>query len=429
MNQELVDSRQAPKSLSPDFRLSRTALSFLYFFFILASYYTVRPVKDALAVEDGVERLPFLYLITLIVMLLVTPIYGWLSKNYPRRRFVPFVYVFFILNLAGFYFWFRSSPDDVALPYVFFVWVSCFSLFVVSVFWSVMADVHSTASARNTFGIIAAGGSSGAICGDLLTSQFVTAIGTGNLPLISMAFLTMALILLLLLFRGYHDSGSSPAHNTSKPMGGTILAGARLIGKHRLLQLVAAFMFLGTFTGALIYAISGSFISEQFAGDRDGMTAIYATINLWANSLTLTIQFGFTWWMMKHIRLGVLLSLLPIVVCIGFGMFAFMPVFMLIVVQHIIRRSTLFAITNPATHMLYTAVGPESKYKFKNFTETVIWRAGDTLATSVFLFFFLYSSLQVVAVIGMIAALAWIVLTFRLANCFQQMRRDNETLP
>ena len=158
-----------------------------------------------------------------------------------------------------------------------------------------MADVHSTASARNTFGIIAAGGSSGAICGDLLTSQLVTSIGTGNLPLIAMAFLTLALVFLLWLFNEHRDSGSSAATDTSKPMGGTILAGARLITRHRLLRLVALFMFLGTFTGALIYAISGSFISEQFAGDRDGMTAIYATINLWTNSLTLTVQFGFTW--------------------------------------------------------------------------------------------------------------------------------------
>lgn len=429
MSLQTVDAKPAPKPVTPDFNLSRVALSFLYFFFILAAYYTVRPVKDALAVEDGVERLPFLYLITLIVMLMVTPIYGWLSKQYSRRRFVPLVYVFFILNLAGFYFWFSASPDGIALPYVFFVWVSCFSLFVVSVFWSVMADVHSTSSARKTFGIIAAGGSSGAICGDLLTSQLVKSIGAGNLPLISMAFLTVALVFLLLLFRGHHDTANRTVDNTSRPMGGEILAGARLITQHRLLRLVALFMFLGTFTGALIYAISGSFISEQFAGDRDGMTAIYATINLWTNSLTLTVQFGFTWWMMKHIKLGVLLALLPILVCIGFGMFAFLPVFSLIVVQHIIRRSTLFAITNPATHMLYTAVGPQSKYKFKNFTETVIWRAGDTLATSIFLFFFLYSSLQVVAIVGMLAAAAWVMLTFRLARCFDTMRQNNETLP
>jgi len=51
---------------------------------------------------------------------------------------------------------------------VFFVWLSVFNLFVVSVFWSFMSDVFDTGQATRLYGTIAAGGSCGAIAGPLL---------------------------------------------------------------------------------------------------------------------------------------------------------------------------------------------------------------------------------------------------------------------
>ncbi len=406
-----------------------TTVSFFYFFCILAAYYTIRPVKDMLAVEDGVERLPLLYLATLITMLFITPVYGWLTQRFPRRQFVPMVYLFFILNLLGFYAWFQWAPDSTVLRFAFFVWTSCFSLFVVSVFWSVMADVHDQHDARLTFGIIAAGGSLGAICGDQLTRSLVTIIGTGQLPFISILFLMAALILVNLLFRMQR---SRPVHAdavSDQPIGGSLLAGARLILDYRFLRLVAIFMCLGTFTGALIYSIQGSFISTLYAGDRDGMTQIFASINLWGNLITLLFQVGLSWWLLKHVHLKWVLSILPVLVIIGFALFIVLPIFPLIVIQQIIRRSTLYGITNPAIHLLYTNVGPESKYKFKNFTETAVWRAGDVLASSLFLLFYLYSNLPLLAGVGLLVAIAWLWLTRRMIDSLDEMKQRQELLP
>lgn len=406
-----------------------TAVSFFYFFCILAAYYTIRPVKDMLAVEDGIERLPLLYLVTLIAMLFITPLYGWLTQRFPRRQFVPLVYLFFILNLLGFYGWFQWAPDSTALRFVFFVWTSCFSLFVVSVFWSVMADVHNQTEARLTFGIIAAGGSLGAICGDQLTRTLVTLIGTEQLPFISILFLLAALILVTLLFRMQRHRPGHRDALSDQPIGGSLLAGARLILDHRFLRLVALFMCLGTFTGALIYSIQGSFISTLYAGDRDGMTRIYASINLWGNLITLLFQIGLSWWLLKHVRLKWVLSVLPVLVIIGFALFIVLPIFPIIVIQQVIRRSTLYGITNPAIHLLYTHVGPESKYKFKNFTETAVWRTGDLLASSLFLLFYLYANLSLLAGVGLLVAIAWLWLTRQMIDSLHDMRRRQETLP
>src|SRR5687768_11095753 len=137
--------------------LPALAWSFAYFFLLLASYYLLRPVRDALAVEAGKEALRWLFTATFIAMLLLVPVFGWLCARLPRAKLLPVVYGFFALNLVAFFF--------ILNALVFFVWLSVFNLFVVSVFWSFMSDIFDTAQARRLYGAIAAGGSTGAIAG------------------------------------------------------------------------------------------------------------------------------------------------------------------------------------------------------------------------------------------------------------------------
>src|SRR5207244_2916324 len=133
--------------------LSALAWAFAYFFLLLCSYYLLRPVRDALAVEAGTEKLQWLFTGTFAAMLALVPAFGWLCARLPRARLLPVVYAFFALNLLLF-----SARLDAAL---FFIWLSVFNLFVVSVFWSFMSDLFSAAQAARLYGSIAAGGSCG----------------------------------------------------------------------------------------------------------------------------------------------------------------------------------------------------------------------------------------------------------------------------
>ena len=150
--------------------------SFVYFFCLLAAYYMLRSVRETMAIVSGVSTIPWLYTGTFTIMLLATPVFGWIASRFPRKTFVPWVYQFFILNILLFFAAFTIFGDELDRVWVartFFVWLSVFNLFVVSVFWSFMVDIYNRDQSRRLFGIISAGGSTGAFLGPLLTSAVV----------------------------------------------------------------------------------------------------------------------------------------------------------------------------------------------------------------------------------------------------------------
>src|SRR5688572_12371847 len=165
-----------------------------YFLLILTSYYILRPIRDEMGVVGGVENLAWLFTGTLVGMLLLHPLFTSLVGRFPRRRFIPLIYRFFILNLVVFFLFFRGASDaqTVWVGRIFFIWVSVFNLFVVSVFWSFMTDVYRPDQSKRLFGVLAVGGTIGAILGASITSVFVTALGPINLLLVSALFLELA---------------------------------------------------------------------------------------------------------------------------------------------------------------------------------------------------------------------------------------------
>ncbi len=175
--------------------------SFGYFFCLLAAYYVVRPVRDEMAVQFGADRLQWLFTAVFATMIALVPVFGWLAARLPVNRLLPVVYGFFALNLLGFHAALASGVGLHALAPAFFVWVSVFNLFVVSVFWSFMADVFTTDAARRLFGFISAGGSLGAIVGPGLTAWLAPAIGIPNLLLVSAALLCAAIGCIAMLLR------------------------------------------------------------------------------------------------------------------------------------------------------------------------------------------------------------------------------------
>jgi len=132
--------------------------SFSYFLSLLCGYYIVRPMRDEMGIAAGVENLQWLFTGTFVVMLAAVPLFGWVSSRYARQKFIPYIYGFFISNLLLFFALFTSDITHAYVARAFFIWASVFNLFIISVFWSFMADVFSNEQAKRLFGFIAAGG-------------------------------------------------------------------------------------------------------------------------------------------------------------------------------------------------------------------------------------------------------------------------------
>ena len=184
--------------------------SFAYFFFLLASYYVLRPLRDEMGIAGGVKNLQWMFTATFVVMLAAVPLFGAIVAKLPRRRFIPLVYHFFVVNIA--IFWvlltFGSARQEVAR--VFFVWISVFNLFAVSVFWSFMADLFASEQGKRLFGFIAAGGSAGALVGPTVTVALAEVLGPVNLLIVAAVLLELAVLCAHRLRRLDWISGSAP---------------------------------------------------------------------------------------------------------------------------------------------------------------------------------------------------------------------------
>ncbi|MEM9302179.1 MAG: MFS transporter [Pseudomonadota bacterium] len=404
---------------------SPTVLAFCYFGLLLASYYTLRPVRDALVTSViGAEEIRFGFLATFGVMLALVPVFGSLAARLPRRRLIPVVYVFFIASILVIRGLFGQHEGERWLAYFFFVWLSVFNLFVVSVFWSFMADIFDEEAARRLFGPIAAGGSVGAIVGPLITRTTVEAIGVADLMLVSAVLLGGALGCMLLLAR------RAPRDRViaAEPMGGSPLEGLRLAVSRPFLRGVTGFMILGTLTGSLLYLFQVQ-LAAQVAEDTDQLAAFFASVDLAVNFVSILCQLLLTGRILARLGVGKTLAILPLLVLLGFAVLAAFPVLAVAIAMQILRRSVLFSITNPVSQMLFTVVGPRSKYKFKNFLDTAVYRAGDTTGSWVFAGLMGVAGLPAVAAFGAVAGIAFIMLSGWIGRRFEAISNSGDAPP
>ena len=359
--------------------LPALAWAFAYFFLLLAAYYVLRPVRDEMGVQAGTAALPWLFSATFATMLLLVPLYGWLCARLPRARLLPAVYAFFAANLLLFWAALAAGAPLAALAPAFFVWVSVFNLFVVSVFWSFMADLFDARQAARLYGAIAAGGSCGAIAGPSITALAAAPLGTANLLLVSAALLGAAILCIAMLGRWAHAHPRAGEPRAEAPIGGSVLAGARAALSSRYLLAICGYLLAYTTLSTALYFQQIDIVGEAIA-DRAGRTRLFALIDLAVNTLTLVLQlFAFA-------RLGALLgpawmlALLPLVSIAGFAWLGFAPSLAALVVFVVARRACGFALSRPVREALYTVVGREERYKAKAFIDTVVYRGGDAVS-------------------------------------------------
>lgn len=359
--------------------------SFAYFFCVLSSYYILRPVRESMAVGSGPNTIPWLFFGTFITMLVATPIFGWVASRYPRRQFLPWVYLFFISNIVILWIVFSlavdSGSDHVWLGRIFFVWLSVFNLFVVSVFWSFMADIYTREQGRRLFGVITAGGSIGALVGGAATSILVLRIGFQNLFPIAATLLLIAIFCITRLRTWVERSISQEVVESAasaKPLGGNPFSGITHVFSSRYFTAIAISSVIASLLGTALYMFMAQLV-EQAIANTDEQTQFFSNINNWTNLLSLIGQLLLVKHVVHRFGIGVSLSMLPIVSVAGFILLAVEPTLAIVALLTVLRRALGFGFSKPTSDMLYSVVTPEEKYKAKNFIETALYRGGDLI--------------------------------------------------
>jgi len=361
-------------------------LSGAYFFCILCAYYILRPIREEAGVAGGVRNIKFLYTGTLLVMLAANPVFAALVARWPRRRFVSLTYQFFVLNLLTFFFLMKLADGDslIWVGRIFFVWLSVFNMFVVSIFWAFMADLYTIGQGKRLFGFIGVGGTLGGIAGAGLTALLAERVGPVHLVLVSVLLLECAVLCVwrLSAHSGRMSAGSNEDAGRSdageKPVGGSILAGITHVLKSPYLLGICLYILLYTITATILYFQQAELAARQF-DDRAARTAFFAWIDFGVNVLTVVTQAFLTGRIIKQVGIGVTLALLPALCVIGFTGLGLWPTITVLVVFQVLRRAGAYSVSRPARETLFTVVPREDKYKAKSLIDTFVYRGGDQI--------------------------------------------------
>lgn len=390
---------------------------FLVFFLLFTGYFMLRPVRETMGVAGGVDNLQWLFTGTFVVTLLVVPFYGWVSTKMARRRLLPVTYSFFAASFAAFALGIWQASDDVWLGRAFYIWLSVFNLFVVSIAWSLMADVFHPGQAKRLFGQIAAGASLGGLMGPLTSGLLVAQVGHAGLLLISAGLLMASLlpVTYLLRWRDRQPGETAAAESSGRPIGGDILAGLTLIARSPYLLGLSVFVVLLATVTTFLYFEQARLVEATFP-DRTRQTQVFSAIDVAVQSLTIFVQVFLTGRLTRRLGVTVLLTAVPVAMVAGFGLLAAIATFPVLAGVMILRRVGEYALIRPGREMLFTTVDDETKYKAKNVIDTVVYRGGDAVSGWLNAAIGAMGPGGAVALLGAGFAAAWAALGFRLGR-------------
>jgi len=362
------------------------AWAWAYIFSILAAYYVLRPIRDQMGVAGGIENLPWLFTATLVGMLCLNLPFAYLVKRMPRARFVPITYRFFAANILAFALVLYLAPPDwnIWIGRVFFVWLSIFNLFVVSIFWATIVDVFSNEQGRRLFGFIAAGATLGAIAGSATTAILAKNVPTWGLMLCAVVLLEAAVFCmrgLAALSSQLHEvpgSSTTQKGDPDRTIGGSVLAGVTRTFASPYLLNISLFLLLFSVTSTFLYFEQAGIAKRSFP-DRGAQTAFFASVDLAVNVLTLGVQLFLTGRIVNRLGVALTLAILPAFSILGFAALAIWPTIGVIVAFQVLRRAGNYAIARPIREVLFTVVPREDRYKAKSFIDTVVYRLGDQI--------------------------------------------------
>jgi ATP:ADP antiporter, AAA family len=357
----------------------------LYFFCILVALQILRPAREALGMQRGIEAIRWLFMGTLIVTLFVNPVFGWLVSRFRKMTFISATYLFFAGNLLIFFGLLVFTPDAIGeiSGMVFYVWMSVFNLFVTMVFWALMADRFSYDQSKRLFGAIAVGGTVGAIVGSGQAWVLAERIGTPALLVIAAVFLALAVVAAIAVNRMTAqwqptEGETLAAAVENQLIGGDAWEGFRAVFRSPYLLGISAYVLILAVLVTFVYFTRLQMVAA-LGDDLDMRTGVFAQIDLITQVATLVLQAIVAGHLMKRLGVSITLAITPIVVALGFIGLAIVGSLAFLILFDATFRATQRAIMRPARETLFTVVGIEDKYKAKAFTDTFVYRGGDVV--------------------------------------------------
>jgi AAA family ATP:ADP antiporter len=364
--------------------LRSVLVAFAFVFTLMAAWYILRPVRDAMASDWSDTEVSFLWNINFFVSVAVVALYGVAVSRVQFKYLVPGVYAFFALSFIGFYLGVSGVEDRVLIDKIFYVWVSVFSLFHISVFWSFMSDLYTKEQSNRLFAFIAAGASAGALVGPLIPALFAEEFGTDKLMLIAAVALLVPIALVVYLERlKVADLHNENVHAdlTAAKIGGKPFAGFKMFVTNPYLLAIGVFILLYTAIGSFVYFEQKNLLADYTRAER---TEILAIIDWIVNVLTFSIGMFATSRIVANFGMATTLALVPVFIAAGLVILAFAPILTVVLALQVARRAGNYAITRPAREMLFTAVDRETRFKAKPVIDIAVYRGGDAVSSIAF---------------------------------------------
>ena len=403
--------------------IGATLLSFLFVFSIMAAYFILRPVRDALSSDWTDEQLSWLWTSTFFFSAIAVSLYGAVISHLRLKVIVPAVYVFFSLTLVGFYAAGSTLGENDLLNRAYYVWASVLGLFHLSVFWTFMSGLYNKEQARRLFSIIALGATAGAIAGPAFVTAFVEQIGNLNMLLVSAALMLVPLPLIV------------PLDRLRETALGNIDAQSEMIGRDKLtINPFSGFtrffsnpylLWIGLFI--LLYVMMNTFLYYELRKavedlSREQRAEVWASIDLAVNLLAAVTALFATGRLTTRFGMPTTLGIVPVIMAIGWATVTLNPTMLTIIIVQVIRRAGNYAITRPGREMLFTLVDDETRFKSKPVIDTVVYRGGDVATawfyTTIVKVFGL--GMAGVAGVGAVFALIWAAVGITLGRRFER---------
>ena len=404
----------------------------LYFFCILTALMVLRPTRDALGMQRGMDAVRWLFMATLIVTLVANPAFAWLVGRFRRITFIGTAHAFFAANLLVFYGLVTFAPEAIGVTsgQVFYVWMSVFNLFLTMMFWALMADRFSLDQGKRLFGAISVGGTVGAIFGSWLAVVLTGPFGAAAMLIVATGFLAAAVVAAYVIVTlqsqsaaaaPAHDPDAAPVVSAQAVIGGSAWAGFIAVFRSRYLLGIAAYVLILAVIATILYFTRLQMVAA-LGDDVDMRAGVFARIDLATQVATLLLQLVVAGHVIKRLGVGFALVLLPLTVALGFIGLAIVGSLVALVIFEAVFRAVQRAIMRPARETLFTVVSREEKYKAKGFIDTFGYRTGDAVgAQTEGILGKLGMGLAGLASVVVPLALAWAVLGLWLSRRQKQM--------
>ena len=358
--------------------------AFLFFFFVLASWYALRPVRNELAVQGGIYNLPWLLMGVMLAMLIINPIYSWLVSRINQNRLILYIYSFFILNLILFLTMWTFTGEDgrIWTGRAFYVWANVYSFFVVSVFWVTMINFFSHTDSKKFFGIISAGGSLGAFFGSTVARYFSTEIcgntSISDLGPMSLIVFSIFSLLFAIFFSRTFKPKALDMDNSPKELGGSSFEAIQNIIKDPAIRNIGLYVILFTMLMTTSWMISLGIV-EEWSKDPCERTGFFARIEQIVTPLTLLMQLFLASYILRRVGSLAVLSIYGVLFAIAFMAYAFYPTITTVMMVVISLRIFEYGLNKPTRESIYTKLKQQDRYKSTVFIDTFLARSGDVI--------------------------------------------------